>query len=98
MPGGPKEDQFQEVRRGGVGRDPEEGESCGFISSSLVREGEQTRDGPSGRYKSYIMETTGSEGGVWPAGGQVHRLTPSADAAKGVSRQYLARFPVLRPP
>lgn len=24
---GPKEDQFQEVRRGGVGRDPEEGES-----------------------------------------------------------------------
>lgn len=52
-----------------MGRDPEEGESCGFISSGLVREGEQTRDGPSGRYKSYIMETTGSEGGVWPAGG-----------------------------
>lgn len=36
-------------RRGGVGRDPEEGESCGFISSSLVREGEQTRDGPLGQ-------------------------------------------------
>ena len=98
MPGGPREDQFQEVGRGGVGRDPGEGKSCGFISSGLVREGEQTRDGPSDRYKSHIMETTGSEGGVWPAGGQVHRLAPSADAVKGVSRQHLARLSVPCPP
>lgn len=98
MPGDPREYQFQEVRRGGVGRDPGEGESCGFISSGLVREGEQTRDGPSGRYKSHIVETTGSEGGAWPAGGQVHSLAPSADAAKGVSRQHLARLSVPRPP
>lgn len=78
-----------EEKRAGEG--PGAGESCGLISSGLIGEGGQTRNGPSGRCKSHIMETTGSEAGTWPAGGQVRRLARSAVVAPGVSGHHASQ-------
>lgn len=78
------------MRRRGLGRDPGRVSHVG-ISSGLIGEGGQTRNGPSGRCKSHIMETTGSEAGTWPAGGQVRRLARSAVVAAGVSGHHASQ-------